>query len=46
VASQYAPTAKLERIRALGARLALMDGDFDLNRERAAAMAQPRVGPT
>jgi threonine dehydratase len=34
VASRYAPAAKLGRIRALGARLELVDGDFDLARER------------
>ncbi|PZF82518.1 threonine ammonia-lyase [Jiangella anatolica] len=40
VASRFAPTAKLERIRALGARLELVDGDFDQARERAAAIAR------
>ena len=40
VASRYAPAAKLERIRALGARLELVDGDFDLARERAAELAR------
>ena len=39
VASRFAPAAKLDRIRALGARLELVDGDFDLARERAAAIA-------
>jgi threonine dehydratase len=32
--------AKLDRIRALGARLELVDGDHELARERAAAIAQ------
>jgi threonine dehydratase len=32
--------AKLDRIRALGARLELVDGDFDLARERAVAIAR------
>jgi threonine dehydratase len=40
VASRSAPAAKLDRIRALGARLDLVDGDFDLARERAAAVAR------
>jgi threonine dehydratase len=40
VASRFAPTAKLDRIRALGARLELVDGDFDLAREQAAAIAR------
>ena len=40
VASRFAPAAKLDRIRALGARLELVDGDFDLARERAAAVAR------
>jgi threonine dehydratase len=40
VASRSAPAAKLDRIRALGARLELVDGDFDLARERAAAVAR------
>ena len=40
VASRFAPAAKLERIRALGARLELVDGDFDVARERAAAIAR------
>ncbi|QFY09918.1 pyridoxal-phosphate dependent enzyme [Nonomuraea phyllanthi] len=39
VASRFAPAAKLDRIRALGARLELVDGDFDMARERAAAIA-------
>jgi threonine dehydratase len=40
VASRRASVAKLDRIRALGARLELVDGDFDVARERAAAVAQ------
>lgn len=40
VASRFAPAAKLDRIRALGAMLELVDGDFDLARERAAAIAR------
>ncbi len=40
VASRAAPAAKLDRIRALGARLELVDGDFDTARERAAALAR------
>lgn len=40
VASRFAPAAKLERIRALDARLELVDGDFDMARERAAAIAR------
>jgi threonine dehydratase len=39
VASRRAPVAKLDRIRALGARLELVDCDFDLARERAVAIA-------
>ena len=40
VASRFAPAAKLDRIRALDARLELVDGDFDLARERAAFIAR------
>ncbi|WP_141580030.1 threonine/serine dehydratase [Actinomadura sp. WMMA1423] len=40
VASRSAPAAKLDRIRALGARLELVDGDFDMARERAVAIAR------
>ena len=40
VASRFAPAAKLDRIRALDARLELVDGDFDLARERAADLAR------
>lgn len=39
VASRFAPAAKLDRIRALEAGLELVDGDFDVARERAAAIA-------
>ncbi|MGX9883074.1 threonine ammonia-lyase [Streptomyces sp. NPDC002276] len=40
VASRFATAAKLDRIRALGARLQLVDGDHELARERAAAVAR------
>ncbi|GAY11788.1 threonine/serine dehydratase [Pseudonocardia sp. N23] len=40
VASHAAPAAKLDRIRALGARLELVDGDFDSARDRAAEIAR------
>jgi threonine dehydratase len=40
VAAPSAPTAKLDRIRALDAKLELVDGDFDMARDRAAAMAR------
>jgi threonine dehydratase len=40
VASRFTPAAKLDRIRALDARLELVDGDFDMARERAAALAR------
>lgn len=40
VASRSATAAKLDRIRALGARLELVDGDHELARERAAAIAR------
>jgi threonine dehydratase len=39
VASRHAPAAKLDRIRAFGAGLELVDGDFDMARDRAAAIA-------
>ncbi|GLY44603.1 threonine dehydratase [Amycolatopsis sp. NBRC 101858] len=42
VASRFAPAAKLERIRALGAHLELVDGDFELARARAVALARER----
>ncbi|OLT27528.1 threonine dehydratase [Actinomadura sp. CNU-125] len=40
VASRFAPATKLDRIRALDARLVLVDGDFEAARERAAAIAR------
>ncbi len=40
VASRLAPAAKLDRIRALDARVELVDGDFDMARERAAAIGR------
>jgi threonine dehydratase len=40
VASRQATAVKLDRIRALGARLELVDGDHELARERAAAIAR------
>jgi len=40
VASRSAPQAKLDRIRALGATLELVDADFDTARERAADIAR------
>lgn len=40
VASRAATAAKLERIRAQGARLELVDGDHEMARERAAALAR------
>jgi threonine dehydratase len=40
VASRFAPAAKLDRIRALDARLELVDGDFGMAREWAAALAR------
>jgi len=39
VASSRAPAVKLDRIRALGATLELVDGDIEVARERAAALA-------
>jgi threonine dehydratase len=42
VASRRAPAAKLDRIRALGVELELLDGDFDMARERAASIAESR----
>lgn len=42
VASRFAPAAKLERIRALGADLELVDGDFEQARERAVFLARER----
>jgi len=40
VASQRAPAVKLERIRALGAALEVVDGDHETARERATEIAQ------
>jgi threonine dehydratase len=40
VAARSAPATKLDRIRALGARLELVDGDHEVARERAAAIAR------
>ncbi|MEV4995246.1 threonine ammonia-lyase [Streptomyces niveus] len=40
VASRFATRAKLDRIRALGATLELVDGDHELARERAADIAR------
>jgi threonine dehydratase len=42
VASRRAPAVKLDRIRALGAELELVDGDFELARERAVSIADRR----
>jgi threonine dehydratase len=42
VAPRRAPVAKLDRIRALAAELELVDGDFEMARERAASIAQWR----
>jgi threonine dehydratase len=40
VASRFATAAKLDRIRALGAKLELVDGDHELARVRAAEIAR------
>ncbi|GAA0963741.1 threonine ammonia-lyase [Virgisporangium aurantiacum] len=42
VASRRAPAAKLDRIRALGAALEIVDGDFEQARERASELARQR----
>jgi threonine dehydratase len=42
VASRRAPVVKLDRIRALGAELELVDGDFELARARAVSLADQR----
>ncbi len=42
VAARRAPAAKLDRIRALGATLELVDGDHEAARERAADIARRR----
>lgn len=39
VASRFAPAVKLDRIRALGAKLELVDGDNEMARARAAVIA-------
>ncbi|OBF01884.1 threonine/serine dehydratase [Mycobacterium sp. 852002-10029_SCH5224772] len=40
VASRFSPQVKLDRMRALGARLELVDGDHEMARARAAAIAR------
>lgn len=40
VASRFATATKLDRIRALGAKLELVDGDHELARDRATAIAR------
>ncbi|MFF5497445.1 threonine/serine dehydratase [Streptomyces aquilus] len=40
VASRFATAVKLDRVRALGARLELVDGDHEAARERAADLAR------
>ena len=42
VARRLAPTVKLDRIRSFGANLELVDGDFEVARERAATIARQR----
>jgi threonine dehydratase len=42
LASRWAPAAKLDRIRELDVALELVDGDFEMARERAASVAQRR----
>ncbi|WP_041833473.1 threonine/serine dehydratase [Actinoplanes sp. N902-109] len=42
VARRLAPAVKLDRIRAFGARLELVDGDFEVAREQAVAIARRR----
>ncbi|MFG1948553.1 threonine/serine dehydratase [Nonomuraea sp. NPDC048826] len=42
VAPRSAPAAKLDRIRALGAELELVAGDFEAARERAVSLARER----
>ncbi|NBH04612.1 pyridoxal-phosphate dependent enzyme [Amycolatopsis sp. SID8362] len=42
VASRRAPAVKLERIRALGAELVLVDGDYDVACEAAAVISRER----
>ena len=40
VASRFAPEAKLDRIRAFGAKLEVVDGDFEMARARAVDIAR------
>ncbi|MBQ1024989.1 threonine/serine dehydratase [Micromonospora sp. C95] len=42
VATRHATVAKLDRIRALGATLELVDGDHEIARDRAVAIARQR----
>jgi threonine dehydratase len=42
VAAHRAPAVKLDRIRAFGAELELVDGDFEMARERAVGIARER----
>jgi threonine dehydratase len=42
VASRGAPAMKLDRIRALGVELELVEGDFEVARERAVSLAERR----
>ncbi|MEV0616600.1 pyridoxal-phosphate dependent enzyme [Nonomuraea sp. NPDC050404] len=42
VASRGAPAVKLDRIRALGAELEVVEGDFEMARERAVELAERR----
>src|SRR5215207_530430 len=42
VARRLAPAVKLDRIRAFGAHLELVDGDFEVARERAVTIARQR----
>ncbi|MEU4424406.1 pyridoxal-phosphate dependent enzyme [Actinoplanes sp. NPDC024001] len=42
VARRLAPAVKLDRIRSFGARLELVDGDFEVARERAVTIARER----
>ncbi|NJC70948.1 pyridoxal-phosphate dependent enzyme [Planosporangium thailandense] len=40
VASCFAPTIKLDRVRSFGAHLEVVDGDFEMARERAVTIAR------
>lgn len=42
VASRFAPAVKLDRIRALDAELVVVDGDFELARDRAVEISRER----